>query len=958
MNSKSDSLNFTRDPVNDIQFSDIFNLEDIQHLQDLFSDATGVAAIITYPDGTPITSPSNFCRLCNDMIRKTEKGQANCFHSDAVIGRQNLNGPVVQLCLSGGLWDAGTSITIGGRHIANWLIGQVRNEEVDEQEMIKYAGEIGVNSDDYREALNEVPVMSPRQFKKVSEMLYAFVQQLSEKAYSNFQLKLQIADHQKSTLLLQESETVYRNLVAKLPDGVYKSTHDGKFVDVNPAMVSMLGYESKEDLMNIDIKTRLYFEPTDRESFVLQEKLEEMGVYRLKKKDGSEIWVEDHGWYNLDENGIILFHEGIMRDITERKRAELALQESETLYRNLVEMLPDGLYKSTHEGKFIDVNPAMVNMLGYDSKEDLMAIDIKTQLYFGNASRKNVESYEKRVEMGVYRMKKKDGSEIWVEDHGWYNYDEASNILFHEGIMRDVTERKNAELALIESEAHYRNLLEKLPDGVYKSTHGGKFVDVNPAMIEMLGYESKEDLMNIDIKNQLYFEPGDRESMVLQENLEEMGVFRLKKKDGSEIWVEDHGWYNLDENGETLFHEGIMRDITERKQAEEQIQSKNEELVKLVAEKDKFFSIIAHDLRSPFNSFLGLTSIMAEELPDMTMDQIQKIAVSMKNSATNLFRLLENLLEWSRIQQGLIPFNREVLQLLPVVDESIAMAIESAKIKDIEITINFPYNTTIFADSYILQAIIRNLVSNAVKFTPRGGKISLSARATDDNSKEISIKDSGIGMDPGMIENLFRLNAQVSRNGTAGEPSTGLGLIICKDFIEKHGGKIWVESEEGKGSVFYFTLPQDSGSDPETTITNRIQGNKKDDHIIRKLKILIVDDDETSEMLISLAVKMFSREILKAKSGNEAVDACRNNPDIDLVMMDIKMPGMDGYEATRLIRQFNKDVFIIAQTAFAFSGERDKALKWGCNDFILKPLNIAFLKGLIQKHFNKQVNEF
>ena len=189
LNSKPDLKNSNTKLLNNIGFSDIFNLEDIQRMQDMFADATGVASLITHPDGTPITNPSNFCRLCNNIIRKTEKGDANCFKSDAWIGRQNPSGPVVQPCLSGGLWDAGASITVGGKHIANWLIGQIRNKEVDEQRMIQYADEIGANRDDFMKALAEVPVMSVEQFTKVSKMLFVFANKLSEKTYENLKLK-------------------------------------------------------------------------------------------------------------------------------------------------------------------------------------------------------------------------------------------------------------------------------------------------------------------------------------------------------------------------------------------------------------------------------------------------------------------------------------------------------------------------------------------------------------------------------------------------------------------------------------------------------------------------------------------------------------------------------------------------------------------------------------------------
>jgi PAS domain S-box-containing protein len=250
-----------------------------------------------------------------------------------------------------------------------------------------------------------------------------------------------------------------------------------------------------------------------------------------------------------------------------------------------------------------------------------------------------------------------------------------------------------------------------------------------------------------------------------------------------------------------------FRDITDRKKTEVQIQLNNKELIKLNAEKDKFFSIIAHDLRNPFGSFLSLTQILAESLPTLTTDEIQEIADSMKSSAANLFNLLENLLEWSRIQQGLVPVNNKVIQLLPVVNEGIETVKESAKLKNIDIVTDIPDKLEVYADSNILQTVFRNILSNAVKFTPRGGRIGLSSKAFNDRSIEIQINDSGIGMSQTLLNNLFRLDVPTNRKGTDGEPSSGLGLIICKDFIEKLGGNIWVESIEHKGTGFHFTIP-------------------------------------------------------------------------------------------------------------------------------------------------------
>ncbi|MCK9639953.1 MAG: ATP-binding protein [Prolixibacteraceae bacterium] len=239
----------------------------------------------------------------------------------------------------------------------------------------------------------------------------------------------------------------------------------------------------------------------------------------------------------------------------------------------------------------------------------------------------------------------------------------------------------------------------------------------------------------------------------------------------------------------------------------EEIEAKNNELTELNATKDKFFSIIAHDLRSPFSSFMGLTQIMAEELPRFSMTELQEIAVSLKNSASNLFSLLENLLSWAKLQQGSIPFKPENVQIRSITDPLMAMMVESAKNKGIELVDNIPANLAVFADSNMLQTIIRNLISNALKFTSKGGTIKVSAKSITSDMVEVSVEDKGIGMTKVMIDNLFRLEINTSRLGTEGETSTGLGLILCKEFIEVHGGKLRVESEIGKGSIFCFTLP-------------------------------------------------------------------------------------------------------------------------------------------------------
>ncbi|MEI7499875.1 MAG: ATP-binding protein [Bacteroidota bacterium] len=255
---------------------------------------------------------------------------------------------------------------------------------------------------------------------------------------------------------------------------------------------------------------------------------------------------------------------------------------------------------------------------------------------------------------------------------------------------------------------------------------------------------------------------------------------------------------------EVLF---VAHDNTQKKLSDEILIRSELELQELNNTKDKFFSIIAHDLRSPFNVFLGYTEILAEDIDNMSRVELQQIARSMKISATQLYRLLENLLEWSRFQMKATSFDPVTFLLKPKVIDNMEFVMDSANKKEIEICYNIPDNLTCFADLHMFGSVIRNLTSNAVKFTQKGGKVTVSARKTEDNSVEVSISDTGIGMSSELKDKVFHHLEKLSRKGTDGEPSTGLGLILCKEFVEKHSGKIWVVSEEGNGSTFNFTLP-------------------------------------------------------------------------------------------------------------------------------------------------------
>ncbi len=252
---------------------------------------------------------------------------------------------------------------------------------------------------------------------------------------------------------------------------------------------------------------------------------------------------------------------------------------------------------------------------------------------------------------------------------------------------------------------------------------------------------------------------------------------------------------------------GYTLDITERKKMESEIQLKNQELKKLNAEKDKYFSIIAHDLRSPFQTLLGMSPMTADELMSLPEEKVKKIAVGMRKSASRLYDLLENLLEWSQIQRGVITYKPYSFLAADAFPRIMELLRETAAKKMIEVGLEVSDDLKVYADEQMFESLIRNFAFNAIKFTPKGGEVNIKAIAMSDNTVHFSISDNGIGMSREMVDKLFLMEEQLTRKGTEGEPSTGLGLIISRDFIEKHGGKLWIESQENIGSTFTFSLP-------------------------------------------------------------------------------------------------------------------------------------------------------
>ena len=831
--------------------------------------------------------------------------------------------------------------------------GKKRIIQADQQQTIKLLLNI------YEGAIqkNTKLLQTQEQLKSVNENLESMVEERTLALSEETILNKQIAEK------LKESEQSLQYVLQGSQLGFWDWNLETNEVKRNERWAEMLGYKLEDieftvkhwtDLVHPDDQAQAMKSINDHiEGRTPMHRIE----YRMLTKDGHYIWILDQAQaVKWDTEGHVIRMSGTHLDITKRKIAEENLAKNKVLLTETERMGKIGGWEFDVETMVQSWTDEIFRILEIDLTKGEPKVPEGIDFIDPNFRPMAVQAIQRAIEFGEpydqeWQITTTKGNKRWIHTFAKV-YQEKGKTKTVSGSFQDITDRKLAELKVIENEQFLKTITSEVQAVIFVYDAQGIFTLSEGKGLQKLGLKPGQ-VVGMSIFD-VYKDYPDL-VLKMKQALEGQAI----KTEGLEV---DHLKFDttfqpiFDKNGVVTSVVGLAIDVTEAKQAAAEINLKNEELLKVNAEKDKFFSIIAHDLRSPLSSFLGLTRLMAEELPSMQLTDLQDMAVMMEKSASNLFSLLENLLEWAKVQRGLIPFNPAVVQLHSIVHESLGILIESIKNKGIELNYDIPVDTMVFADTNMLQTVIRNLVSNAAKFTPKGGKIYLKVKASDNNNIEISIQDLGIGMTPAMLNNLFQLNSQTNRKGTEGESSSGLGLLLCKEFIEKLGGKIGVESEEGKGSVFHFTLPCHAEKEEKIDTTNIDLIYEQENQVLPEvpgLKILIAEDDEESEMLISLAVEQFSKEVLKVRNGVEAVETCRIHPNIDLLLMDIRMPEMDGYEATRQIRQFNTNLVIVAQTAFAVDEYKEKAIEAGCTDHISKPINKAELADLVKKYFTK-----
>jgi PAS domain S-box-containing protein len=509
----------------------------------------------------------------------------------------------------------------------------------------------------------------------------------------------------------------------------------------------------------------------------------------------------------------------IIHDITVRITLETGIKESEERFRQLIWGMQVGVMLQGPKAEIILCNPKSLELLGLTEDQllgktsfdpDWNVIHEDGSPFPGNThpvpqaivSGKPVTN----VVMGVYHPANADRVWLLVDAIPLFNSDSTVRQVICTFI--DITARKQAGEALLESENRLDRAEKVAKIGNWKLMLTSKRIISSSGARIIYGIDkdsmSLEDIQKIPLPE--YRQMLDEElDKLITKNIPFNVEYKIRRPNDGKI-VDINSIADYDKENNIIF--GVVQDITTRKQTEGEIKKKNDELIKINSEKDKFFSIIAHDLRSPFEGLLHLTEYMANESQDFTISEFIRVSQSLNNSAVNVFKLLNNLLEWALIQQGKMSLEIQKLNLSEILELNLDILKERASQKNIAVVNRVDDSLIVLSDEKMLNSIVRNLLSNAVKFTPVNGNVFLSARELGNNMIEISVNDSGIGIPGELCKKLFKIEEQVGRAGTEGEHSSGIGLVLCREFVEMLGGEIWVESRENVGSTFYFTIPK------------------------------------------------------------------------------------------------------------------------------------------------------
>ncbi len=748
---------------------------------------------------------------------------------------------------------------------------------------------------------------------------------------------------------LYESEMKNRTLVTNSPDGIFVVDLSGTFLSVNKTMCDNLKYTEKELLsMKIwDIVPSKYLSlHKERLATILKGEINEAAEYEVIGKDGIVHYIEVRSALYYKDKKIIGF-QGIARDITERMQTEDALRESEKNYRELIDGMNETVWVIDFNGNLIDVNKTAVKVLGY-SKKELLGIGL-----YGIDStlkKENIIALAKAMptdELHIFETSHtaKNGRTFPVEVYSSLVTYQGKQLIL--SIARDITERRLAVEALKTSEEKFRSIFDNASDGMFLlDVKTRKFIINNAACSMMLGY-SDDEFLNLDIaaihpsdELQDIFEQIEK---ILRGEEGERGDVKFKRKDGT-VFTADLSSTLVTIAGKRLVLV-IFRDITERLHTETQLRLAKEKAEESDRLKTAFLHNISHEIRTPLNGIIGFTDILIR--PDLSTEKREQFSKIIHESSDQLLSIVNDIISMATIEAGHEILNEKASDINNILKLIKTQHAVRAETKNLSFTVSSAltdHEATILVDETKLLQILTNLLSNAIKFTTEG-YINLNCRLNE-NDIEFIVEDSGIGIPSEMQDKIFDRFFQIDYSDTRLYGGTGLGLSIVKSYIHFLNGEVRLDSKPGKGSVFIISIPYRPVKQPKPVKIPTHEDFKQLGH----QTLLIAEDEIENFELFKEYISDLNLTVIYAANGLEAVKACKENPSISLVLMDVKMPQMDGYEASRQIKSFRPELPIIIQSAYIFQNEREKSMSTYIDGFIEKPINKVLLLETIYKH--------
>jgi len=762
------------------------------------------------------------------------------------------------------------------------------------------------------------------------------------------------------TAKFRESEERYRTLFDGVPVGLYRSTPAGKAMEVNLAMAHMLGYVERAEALRGINTIDLYVKPEDRARW--EALIEREGVIRdfetqLYKRDGTIIWVSDIARAVKDEHGQILHYEGSLEDITKRKRFEEEIRRQKEYYEALFVNNPVAVVTADLKGDIVSWNPMAERLFGYTSAEvmgrnldEVVANDVLRAEALGCTYQAlNVG----RVQVTTQRTRK-DSSLVDVELLALPVVVAGKKVGFI-AIYHDISVRKAMERELRRQKEYYEALFVNNPGAVVTVDLQGSVVSWNPAAERLFGYKQEEVIgSNLDAlvaADSRIQEEAVRYTQQVAAVGRVQATTRRMRQDGSLVDVEVLALPVI-VGEEKVGYIGIYIDITDLQEIRRQAEAANQA-------KSAFLANMSHELRTPLNAILGFTQLMDRD-PSLTADQLEYLGI-INRSGEHLLALINDVLEMSKIEAGKVTLQEKSFDLyrqLEGLEEIFGLRAET---KGLKLIFRRDENVPryIVADEGKLGQVLSNLLGNAVKFTSEGNvtlRVTTSPSAhpaeTQRRTLNFEVQDSGPGIAPKEMPAIFDAFVQ-SETGRDAQEGTGLGLTISRQFVHLMGGDLTLTSQLGQGSCFRFDVPV--GLAPPEVVEMQLARPRRRVVGIEPAqptyRLLVADDRSTSRALLVKLLASVGFEVQEAVNGQEAVELWeRWEP--HLIWMDMRMPVMDGYEATSRIKMTPRGqaTVIIALTASAFEEDREKILSAGCDDFVRKPFRADEMFDLLARH--------